>query len=810
MKLRAVWFAAAAALAMLAAGCVGRGGSGMVGGDPPPTDPDPPSAVRVPPPAARPAGLRALADPYESDAEYGNAWGLRQIDAATAYARIARRDGAGTAPGAGAQIAVIDDGIDVGHWELDPRRIGRTDPDAAVSDSPPTDPPPVDPDPSPTVGRHGTAVASVIVARRDGPVPSEHARSDFHGVAWGIDHLQMTLVGLASADPDQIYVGTDPADVDHEIGFLAEQVSELTSGDFVNMSFGVSGLTENYLDESFGPYYAPSIRALAQPDAAGGRKILVIAAGNDHGHRCEAPEPNCVQGRIDASSPGLYAGLPALEASLRGHVVAVVATDREGRIAVFSNRCGIAAKWCIAAPGDKVPVAATGIDPDTGQTTRGYAEASGTSLAAPHVTGGLAVLKHWFRSQMANEALLGRLYATARVTPDAVAPGGSCPAHLDLDGDRSRCELSSVFGRGVMDLGAATAPVGETAIALGGRLEAGALPARSSGIVSGRAMGDALSRGLAGRKIAVFDALGAPFWIDAAGFARGAPRAALPARLSHWLAENGGAGTAPSVAGAGGPGTAFAAGPAGSGLRVGLGTPKGAHMSLAGLPAAARARFGNAVLSAFASTGLGGEAGERRLDADMRGLALAWRPDGGGTDLRVGRIGETGSFLGSSADGAFGRLSSNLTFLGASRTFEAGVWRVGLSAEVGRAMRDATGGIVADTGPPAFSTAFSAGAARALARGTLRLSLRQPLRIESGRLRLSLPVGRTPAGAVVRRRVAVDLEPSGRQIDFGVDWTREVASDSVLRIGTRLIHEPGHVAGGNPEAVVFAGLRIGL
>lgn len=63
---------------------------------------------------------------------------------------------------------------------------------------------------------------------------------------------------------------------------------------------------------------------------------------------------------------------------------------------------------------------------------------------------------------------------------------------------------------------------------------------------------------------------------------------------------------------------------------------------------------------------------------------------------------------------------------------------------------------------------------------------------------------------MVRRRVAVDLEPSGRQIDLGVDWTRALASGSVLRIGARLIRERGHVAGRNPEAVVFAGRRIGL
>ena len=166
------------ALLPVLGGCGGGGGGGMVGGvPPPPADPDPPSADRVPPPAARPAALQALAGPYESDAEYGNAWGLRQIDAATAYARIARRDGAGTAPGAGARVAVIDDGIDIDHWEFEPRRIGMTDPSGAVADPSPGNPPPTDPDPPSIVGRHGTAVASVIVARRDGPVPSEHARA---------------------------------------------------------------------------------------------------------------------------------------------------------------------------------------------------------------------------------------------------------------------------------------------------------------------------------------------------------------------------------------------------------------------------------------------------------------------------------------------------------------------------------------------------------------------------------------------------------------------------------------------------------
>ena len=116
--------------------------------------------------------------------------------------------------------------------------------------------------------------------------------------------------------------------------------------------------------------------------------------------------------------------------------------------------------------------------------------------------------------------------------------------------------------------------------------------------------------------------------------------------------------------------------------------------------------------------------------------------------------------------------------------------------------------MLADAGAGAFSTAFSAEAARPLAGGTLRLLLVQPLRVESGRLGLYLLTDRTPDGAVIRERVAVDLEPSGRQIDAGMDWTGAVAPGAVLRIGARLIHEPGHVAGRNPEAIAFAGLRV--
>lgn len=807
--LRIVSAVALAGLAALAASCGGGGGGGSLsatggGGG---VSPAPPRPATVAPRALpRPADLQTHADPYESNTDYLAAWGLAQIGAATAYARIAERaerEGvAAPAPGKEAHVAVIDNGIDIdddpddgvedGHWEFDGLTVREIchSVDGCGDRS------------------HGTPVASVIAAQRNPSrtfMPSSLGQYNFHGVAWGIDRLDMLSIPLDSADPDQNYVGRSPAGAARHIVWLADLFSDLPSGvDFVNLSFGTSGLVENYekaaLERGHSDY-RDAVDTLAQGDSDG-RTILVIAAGNANGRKCADGEYNCVGGRIRATSPTIGPGLPVLEESLRRHVVAVVATDRNRRIASYSNRCGVAAKWCIAAPGGERDTLTQnrgmwlagyfGIDPDTGDDVRGYTRTRGTSFAAPHVTGGLAVLKHWFRG-VSNEELLDRLYLTARVTPDPVAAhGGTCPEYLDLDGDLTRCELSSIFGRGLMDLGAATVPIGSTTIALGSRVAEGGAPAAGSRLLAGRALGDALSRSLAGRRIALFDELGAPFWTDAAGFAGRAEAAGPALRLSRWFADM--AASAPSGRD--------------HGLRFHMDAPEGAHTGLAARPASAEARFGDVALSAFASTPA--FAGAGRAGAETLGLVLAWRPAGGPVSMGLGRMAESEAFLGARAEGAFGSLSSSLDYVRAEAGFEAGGWRFEAAGELGRALPQAAGGLLADGGGDAFSTAFSMATAHPLGGGSLRLSLQQPLRVESGRLDLSLPVGRTPEGAVRRERVRVGLEPSGRQLDFGIDWTQPLAPGAAWRIGAVLSHEPGHDAGRNPEAVLLAGLRVGL
>ena len=66
--------------------------------------------------------------------------------------------------------------------------------------------------------------------------------------------------------------------------------------------------------------------------------------------------------------------------------VAVVATDSGNRISSFSNGCGFAMGWCLAAPGEAIYTA------DAIGDVR-YDRVNGTSFAAPHVSGALALLK---------------------------------------------------------------------------------------------------------------------------------------------------------------------------------------------------------------------------------------------------------------------------------------------------------------------------------------------------------------------------------------------------------------------------------
>jgi len=102
--------------------------------------------------------------------------------------------------------------------------------------------------------------------------------------------------------------------------------------------------------------------------------LVVFAAGND-----------------SKSDPSAIAALPSLAPELeKGWLVTVaVNSNHPDQLASYSNACGKAMDYCLAAPGDVIV-----LDKDTLASTASpsYWQVSGTSLAAPQVSGAAAVV----------------------------------------------------------------------------------------------------------------------------------------------------------------------------------------------------------------------------------------------------------------------------------------------------------------------------------------------------------------------------------------------------------------------------------
>ena len=517
------------------------------------------------------------------------------------------------------------------------------------------------------------------------------------------------------------------------------------------------------------------------------KTILVWAAGNSHGTECIQDEPWCVDGEVDATSPDIDAGLPVYFEEMRDHHLAVVAVGEDGTIADFSSRCGSAAEWCLAAPGDDVEVAYFGPGRE-GPGVHGLGTGGGTSFAAPMVTGGLAVMKHVFRDQLPNTDLASRLLATA-----------------DRTGDYAD---AAIYGRGLMDLGAATSPVGATGIAQTRTVEGASVPLAATGLASGGALGDGLARSFAGQEIAAFDSLGAPFWFDLGDFAsiRNVPSTA--SQLRNFMAPTSGLhglGARPILSLRRELGTWVPEDEERAGLQLGLlDTPAGAEGGHLGLAEHALTLSldgpGGLSATAFSTEGTHGT-------SPATGGLLSWRARGTPFAVRAGWLGEREALLGTTAEGAFGGLSADAVFAGIDAKGNLGGWNLFGGAELGTVTADRNGGLIADLSPLTTS-AFALQATRPLGndRG-LSLSVSQPLRVESGEATLSVPAGRTKSGNVVRRPVSAGLAPTGRQIDVAARWHRRWTDAGELRLGAVWTREPGHRAAADPSLALLAGWR---
>ena len=419
--------------------------------------------------------------------EYFNQWGLDFINASKAYII------GGT--GRGVTIAVVDEALDWGHHEFLKENILHPDSILTYSGNR---------EPSAWEKFHGTATTSIIAARRD----DQDIPSNMQGVAYESQILFIaTELGDPPADGDYVPVSIQKYDWSYYDLSEAKLYDDLSSKtQIVNNSFGFTGQISDYPKEVFEENFPNFINSLRQNNDT----IFVWSAGNYNGITDTSGN------KVDATDPGWLAGLPYYFPELADNNIAVVAIDREGEIADWSNRCGVAKNSCIAAPGSRINVAVpnnlynslsenqkSSINQDVlnylkDKPTEAYLLASGTSFAAPHVTGALAVLTDIFGKNLNPSEIVQRLYNSAN--------------------KEGKYANSEIYGHGVLDLGAAVSPMGLISFYDEKILPGISTSIKDSRIGTGNSIGDSLIIGFRDISISVFDAFGAPFFLKMNSF----------------------------------------------------------------------------------------------------------------------------------------------------------------------------------------------------------------------------------------------------------------------------------------------------
>ena len=306
--------------------------------------------------------------------------------------------------GTGINVAVVDSGIDASHPEFLNSTIRGYDFSNSATG--------YGGDPN----GHGTHVASIIAGDADG--------TGMRGVAY-----DATLYSYrVDADGDGTF---EALNTDSQLAAVARR--HITDNIHVsNNSWGSATAVTAYTTSQMRSIYSRSISAFADAQAAG--TLFVFAAGNS--------------GNSEVSEE---AGLPYHAPELVDAWLVVVASDENGVETGFTNRCGVAAAFCVTAPGNQVLAADAG--------TTGYVSLSGTSMAAPFVSGLAAALMEKFPN-LTPKQIATRIKTTASLAPLT----GFFGETLANDGTAA---MEAIFGHGLVDSGAAAAQIGNLTYALG-------------------------------------------------------------------------------------------------------------------------------------------------------------------------------------------------------------------------------------------------------------------------------------------------------------------------------------------------------
>jgi len=332
----------------------------------------------VPPPATPPPVVGTPDPAYSGH--------LRDTNTASAHA-------AGLT-GEGFRIGIVDSGVNRDHPALGDRVVANlTYINPATNDLSVDD----------VVG-HGTAVAQAAAGQAFGTWPG--------GIAPGAEIVSARIISDEPPEDDGSGEGNE---VDGPLGLAGIHDDLIDYGvRIMNNSWGGLYWTDPQATAAIAAEYR---RFIVQNDG-----LVVFANGNsgfdDPSDMAALP-----------SIAGVGGSLPGADLERGWIAVSALERDDPTQLAEYSNACGIAMDYCIAAPGS---VVVTGTDdaPDSPE----YWRWAGTSMAAPLVSGAAALVWEAF-PYFDNDAVRQTLLGTAT---DIGAPG-----------------VDPVFGHGALDVGKA-------------------------------------------------------------------------------------------------------------------------------------------------------------------------------------------------------------------------------------------------------------------------------------------------------------------------------------------------------------------